>query len=108
MNDDRVPCTECDGGGKLTGIGCDRRGPSRIVVFTCPECGGTGKISAVAVAMKRRGETVRDQRLAAKESLRQAAVRFGIPMVELGEVERGTAPLMLVERVEALWRGGLT
>lgn len=101
--DDRVPCFDCDGAGRIRGLACTRT-RSRIVEYDCSVCGGTGKVSPQARALYDRGEVLRDRRLALRLSLREFAAWLGIPPVELGEVEHGRAPAMLVARVEALAR----
>src|SRR5579872_5689793 len=86
---DGLQCPGCRGRGKVDGLGCPG---AKWVSFTCEVCAGKGWISAQQHLHFREGDDHRKARVARRESLREAAERYGCSVVELSQWEHGKGP----------------
>jgi hypothetical protein len=84
-------CPDCEGRKIISGIGCGANGckPMTLPCFTCK---GIGSISEEQVERIRKGEAMRQDRLARDMSLREEAQRLGIKARELSDLEHGKTP----------------
>lgn len=83
-------CGNCDGSGKRSALVRFAR-PTRCewVDMPCIDCDGTGTMTIERVAALTAGEAMRQDRISRGLSLRQEAVRLGIPDRDLSDREMG-------------------
>lgn len=89
-----VTCPQCNGRAGPT-IAFVNRGPEHgcsVEERQCSRCNGKGTITAYEHGLYLEGRRVRDSRVAADLSLRDAAKLFGCTAPELSDIEHGRAP----------------
>lgn len=84
-------CPECEGGGPFIALVKPRRGPCRTEFVECQACKGTGEIDEEQARRIEEGRRLMKERIARGESLREAAVRLGVSVVKLSQLEHGRA-----------------
>lgn len=88
------PCPRCDGSGFITAF--VNRGPDigkhSVETLPCSTCSGVGSIDDETARRIADGKSMRDQRVARLETLRDAARRLGMTSSELSAIEQGRKP----------------
>jgi hypothetical protein len=102
---DTITCPKCQGAGldfgwgdKFTSDATMQGGPA---VIPCPQCKGAKTVPAEMIGWIVKGEQLREARIARRETLRDAALRLGIPAVVLSEAERGVIDPDTVKGLDA-------
>ncbi len=83
-----MKCPSCDGKGYNVGYACPG---FRLVRLDCQVCDG-GNLAAEGDQRLKKGQAMRDDRIARDMSLREEAKRLGISPVELSRIEHGVKP----------------
>ena len=100
-----IPCPKCDGG--KNPLCCFPAFPNKrmlektneelMKIFHCTQCGGTGTVSNEMLEWIVDGQTLKNRRIEARITLRDAAKRLNIQVSILSEMERGVRkPDMLI------------
>lgn len=86
-------CPKCQGAGLAFGWGFkfvdDAHMQDRPAVIPCQQCQGAKVVPVEMLGWIVKGEQLRETRIARRETLRDAALRLGIPATTLSQAERG-------------------
>ncbi len=99
-----ITCPRCQGAGLDFGWGFkfvdDAHMQDRPAVINCPQCKGAKVVPVEMLGWIVKGEQLHKARIARRETLRDAALRLGIPAVVLSEAERGVIDPDTVEALQ--------
>lgn len=87
--DGTIPCPVCDGGTLRRSGLVMRDGVCALEDIDCSTCGESGRVPADYAARVEAGQRMRAERVARRESLRDAAARLGITPAQLSAREMG-------------------
>lgn len=87
-SEQRVQCPQCKGERGFDAL-VNRGGDCTMERVPCSTCGGEGDMDPGYPARLAAGQVLRDDRLARRESLGEAARRMGVTIMELSDREHG-------------------
>ena len=83
-------CQVCEGTGRVGPVFIDWRGGGEYrESMPCYGCRGSGEWSDARLAAHQRGQAMREARVAAGKSIREAAREMGVSPADLSKMERG-------------------